>query len=81
VKDRAIRRAEVERLKRKRSKYWGRDGKLSQRQLGMALHTPAICSCWMCGNDRKYLGERTIQERRQMQDIEDDMDIRPNNDG
>jgi hypothetical protein len=23
-------------------------------------------SCWMCGNPRKYMGERTIQERRRI---------------
>lgn len=71
MKDRAIRRADVDRLKQKRKTYWGRDRKLDDRQLGIVVHTPAICSCWMCGNDRKYQDERTIQERRQMQDIED----------
>jgi hypothetical protein len=30
------------------------------------------CSCWMCGNPRKYLGERTIQERRQIATIDGD---------
>ncbi len=24
----------------------------------------ARCSCWMCGNPRKYRGERTLQEIR-----------------
>jgi hypothetical protein len=24
----------------------------------------AACSCWMCGNPRKYRGEPTIQERK-----------------
>jgi hypothetical protein len=24
----------------------------------------AACSCWMCGNPRRFTGERTIQERR-----------------
>ncbi|RUL89142.1 hypothetical protein [Tautonia sociabilis] len=24
----------------------------------------ASCSCWMCGNPRRFLGEPTIQERR-----------------
>ncbi|WP_169980233.1 hypothetical protein [Tautonia rosea] len=24
----------------------------------------ASCSCWMCGNPRRWLGERTLQERR-----------------
>ena len=22
------------------------------------------CSCWMCGNPRRHMGEKTIQERR-----------------
>jgi len=26
----------------------------------------ASCSCWMCGNPRKYLGERTLQEMKAM---------------
>ena len=26
--------------------------------------TPAKCSCWMCGNPRKYFSELTIQEKR-----------------
>nr|WP_222532555.1 hypothetical protein [Azospirillum sp. 412522] len=25
----------------------------------------ASCSCWMCGNPRRWLGEVTMQERRQ----------------
>jgi hypothetical protein len=24
----------------------------------------AKCSCWMCGNPRRYHGEPTVQERR-----------------
>lgn len=32
--------------------------------------TPTICSCWMCGNVRKYYGNskqgKTIQELRQV---------------
>ena len=28
------------------------------------LQTPKSCSCPMCGNPRRYFGERTIQERR-----------------
>jgi len=23
------------------------------------------CSCWMCGNPRRYFGEPTVQERRE----------------
>ena len=65
-KGRAYRRAQIERLKENRKHYWG-DSLNTGRRHGMAVTTPAPCSCWMCGNDRKYRGERTIQERRQMQ--------------
>lgn len=44
------------------------------RKLGIVAKAAAPCSCWMCGNTRKYQGERTVQERHQMQGIEDDMD-------
>jgi hypothetical protein len=27
-------------------------------------------SCAMCGNPRKFFGERTVQEKRQLQDLE-----------
>lgn len=41
-----------------------------QKRAGMYLNTCTPCSCWMCGNPRKYSGDRTIQERRLMQQIE-----------
>jgi hypothetical protein len=65
---RAIRRAHAERIKCARRKWWGHD--LSRVEQGMVVDTPTPCSCWMCGNPRKYLGERTVQERRAMQEIE-----------
>ncbi|WP_165251299.1 hypothetical protein [Paludisphaera soli] len=44
------------------------------RLLGLSLDPPRValayavdrkpCSCWMCGNPRRHLGERTRQERR-----------------
>ncbi|CAH2801603.1 MAG: hypothetical protein CBARDMAM_4422 [uncultured Caballeronia sp.] len=36
------------------------------------IDTPAPCSCWMCGNPRRYFRERTIQERRWLQEIDDE---------
>ncbi len=71
---RAIRRHHIERLKKARKNHWGRlfDKLLSDltpRQLGMAVATPAPCSCWMCANQRHTLGELKIQERRFFQDI------------
>lgn len=55
------RRHHRERLKKSRATYWG--GVSACRTPGRVIDTPAVCSCWMCGNPRKYSGERTIQER------------------
>jgi hypothetical protein len=41
---------------------------LSARRVGMYSKTPKICSCFMCGNPRRFLGELTFQERRAMLD-------------
>lgn len=60
---RALRRHHTERLKRKRAGYFF--GKAGVK----VFHTPALCSCPMCGNPRKWFGERTIQERRLFQDL------------
>lgn len=65
---RAQRIAEKERLKKARKNYWGNDRQLSDRHLGMVVSTPKVCSCWMCGNPRKKLGEATVQELRSIQD-------------
>jgi hypothetical protein len=68
---RAYRRAQIERLKRNRRHYWSHwKDELDHRRKGIVASTPAVCSCWMCGNPRKYDNERTIQERRAMQDID-----------
>ena len=34
-----------------------------------AYKTPAPCSCWMCGNPRKWFKTPTIQERRMFQEF------------
>ena len=36
------------------------DGELAK----MMISTRVPCSCFMCGNPRRYFGEKTIQERR-----------------
>lgn len=33
----------------------------------------AVCSCDMCGNPRRHFGKRTLQERRVIESMEDDM--------
>jgi hypothetical protein len=34
------------------------------RRVGLYVDTPKPCSCWMCGNPRRYFDEPSIQERR-----------------
>jgi hypothetical protein len=42
---------------------WGK-----RRECAVAWYNNlAKCSCWMCGNPRKYAGRVTVQEKRQLQ--------------
>jgi hypothetical protein len=67
----ARRRADRARIKHNRQFWWGR--KLEHgRELGAVIDTPTPCSCWMCGNPRRYLRERTIQEQRWFQEVDDE---------
>ncbi|MCY4614657.1 MAG: hypothetical protein OXB94_13695 [Nitrospira sp.] len=55
---RALRRLQKARIKAKARRIYPHDG-----QAKSADHL-AVCSCWMCGNPRKWYGEPTIQERK-----------------
>jgi hypothetical protein len=35
-------------------------------RVGRYARTPKMCSCFMCGNPRRFQGEPTLQERRAM---------------
>lgn len=61
---RALRRHHRNRLKSKRINlnYWCKDK--DDRLLGISINTPCPCSCFMCGNPRKYYNEVTRQEKR-----------------
>lgn len=66
---RVERRHHAARLKAARHLYWGRradrgTAPLTTTQLGILASTPAVCSCWMCGNPRKWLNEKSFQERK-----------------
>ena len=66
MRTKAWRRQQEEKKKRKVIKdydkwWWGDE---TPRMIGIKAHTPAMCSCHMCGNPRKYWKEKTIQERR-----------------
>ena len=67
----ARRRADRARLKKKRVFWWCSKDRKSDTQLGRLIDTPTPCSCWMCGNPRRYFNERTIQEQRWFQDVGD----------
>ncbi|WP_152389715.1 hypothetical protein [Azotobacter salinestris] len=64
--DRSERRHHEQRIKarfyRKQHGYerWPTD----KRHAGLFAHHGKVCSCWMCGNPRRYWGELTMQERR-----------------
>jgi hypothetical protein len=60
---RALRRHHRARLRarRQRTLPWVRG---DARRLAQAIDTPVPCSCWMCGNPRRYFNEKTPQERR-----------------
>ena len=63
VSKRAVRRHDRNRviLERMRRRHWHvkSPGRLSKNN--------TVCSCWMCGNPRKYFGKMTIQEKKASQ--------------
>ena len=60
---RALRRHHAARLKVMRHFHWGRDIRHDVKSLGKAVDTPCPCSCWMCGNPRRYFNQLTRQEQ------------------
>ncbi len=63
---RAIRRHHYIRLKKKRKYYWGVGRELEADELGFVVSTPHPCSCYCCGNPRKWFLEISTQEKRQL---------------
>ncbi len=64
MKSRAIRRHHEKRIKRRVKEYYGGIHRDNTRRLGQIAGTRTPCSCWMCGNPRKYFNDLTVQERR-----------------
>mgnify|MGYP000002621467 FL=1 len=62
---RALRRHHLSRLKSKRR----HDYCFAGVSIGQHVATPARCSCWMCGNPRRFYGNGhvalTVQQLRQ----------------
>jgi hypothetical protein len=76
---RAVRRHHRERMIQRALRScvlgWEEDREIRrERALGW-YNNLAKCSCWMCGNPRKYEGRITVQERRQLQAAQDDMEL------
>ena len=64
MRGRAYRRHQLERAKRRVRQYYGGVHRADHRRIGWLAHTPTPCSCWMCGNPRRYIRSLTLQERR-----------------
>lgn len=78
MRSRDLRRHLAERAKRRvrwHYRYWKHQGpQTDPRLLGIHARTRTPCSCWMCGNPRKYWkGAKTRQEQQAQdaQQIED----------
>lgn len=67
MRSRAWRRHHESRIKHRVRQYYGGYAKDKPRHVGRIAHARQPCSCWMCGNPRRYLRERSLQERRAFQ--------------
>lgn len=71
---RAIRRHHIARLKNTRKNYFNATWRSDPKQLGRIVQYPAMCSCTMCGNERKWFGYRTLDEKRGFDKMKDGID-------
>lgn len=64
MRSRAFRRHEEDKrkawAKKKGREWYGVEP--NEKQIGRLAHSPAICSCYMCGNPRKHFKQKTRQE-------------------
>jgi hypothetical protein len=67
---RALRRHHVARLKNVRRFFWGGDLSLEPASWSRVVQTPAQCSCWCCGNPRKWDRAESYQERKKKQNVD-----------
>lgn len=76
---RAIRRFHRARLLRRRRHYWGSASRFWPDPAGPeVVDTPKRCSCWMCGNPRRYEKKskrRTLQEVKAMLAEKDEQEL------
>lgn len=68
-KTRAQTRFNLQKKKASCRNYWrwydkNEDEQEFKEKVARAAITPAVCSCWMCGNARKYNKHVTFQEEK-----------------
>jgi hypothetical protein len=63
MQSRAVRRHHEERIKHRVQKYYAGVHRGDPRRIGLIAHSRQLCSCFMCGNPRKWLDEPTRQEQ------------------
>jgi len=65
---RAERRAKAERAKARARRQlrlmWSSYWPVTEKAVGLHAATPKLCSCYMCGNPRRYFRELTLQEQK-----------------
>ncbi len=78
MRNRAFRRHNHERMLDKVKKFrwlqpefWHGDEKVREKHIRQMAETRKPCSCHMCGNPRRMFKEKTIQEKRFEQNIEE----------
>lgn len=76
----AIRRRHERRVRRRALRHLLSQGTfmpvpITPRAVGRRAATRAACSCWMCGNPRRFFGELTVQERRADDRLRHDPDL------
>jgi hypothetical protein len=73
---RALRRHHRQRMIRRALRSyvlrWEEDREIQRERVLRWYNNLAKCSCWMCGNPRKYEGRVTVQEQRQLQAAQDE---------
>jgi hypothetical protein len=69
MRSRSFRRHHEQRIKRRVRRYYGGNAAGNPRQVGKIAHSRQLCSCFMCGNPRRFWREPTPQEQRVEPDL------------
>jgi hypothetical protein len=64
MRDRAFRRFQELKKKKWVQRVFSRWRPLDEASIGYLAHSPHNCSCYMCGNPRKWWKQKTIQEKK-----------------